>query len=119
MRDVRDYSGFLASRGVKKRRMIVSLYLLKGNSKEGARVVLVVPILRSGLLCYYCAGVGYRSGMTYVRGNTRMQRVGKRASGSSKSSKKRDRYTYSYCQGTDASQRSRDPTLTRDKLHVH
>ena len=38
MRDVRDYSGFLASRGVKKRRMIVSLYLIKGNSKEGARV---------------------------------------------------------------------------------
>jgi hypothetical protein len=40
MRDVRDYSGFLASRGVKKRRMIVSLYLIKGNSKEGARVAL-------------------------------------------------------------------------------
>ena len=39
MRDVRDYSGFLASRGVKKRRMIVSLYLIKGNSKEGARVL--------------------------------------------------------------------------------
>jgi len=59
-------------------------------------VALSSPFFCSGLLCYYCAGVGYRSGMTYVRGNTRMQRVGKRASGSSKSSKKRDRYTYSY-----------------------
>ena len=58
--------------------------------------------------------------MTYVRGNTRMQRVGKRASGSSKSSKKRDRYTRTATgTATDASQRSKDPTLTRDKLHVH
>jgi hypothetical protein len=52
MRDVRDYSGFLASRGVKKRRMIVSLYLIKGNSKEGARVALSSPFFCSGLLCY-------------------------------------------------------------------
>jgi hypothetical protein len=119
MRDVRDYSGFLASRGVKKRRMIVSLYLIliKGNSKEGARVALSSPFFCSGLLCYYCAGVGYRSGMTYVRGNTRMQRVG--SGQAAPQNHLRNATVTLTATGTDASQRSRDPTLTRDKLHVH
>jgi hypothetical protein len=56
-----------------------------------------VPILLQWVTVLLLCGCGVSgSGMTYVRGNTRMQRVGKRASGSSKSSKKRDRYTYSY-----------------------
>ena len=55
--------------------------------------------------------------MTYVRGNTRMQRVG--SGQAAPQNHLRNATVTLTATGTDASQRSRDPTLTRDKLHVH